>query len=223
MIKNIEEGRQIYVVCPLVSESEKMDLENAELLCEKLQKTVLSRYRVALLYGSMPQKQKDEVMREFVEGKIHVLVTTTVIEVGVDVKNASVMIVENAERFGLSQLHQLRGRVGRGNDQAYCILFDQLSSDVSRRRMEIMCQSNDGFYIAEQDLKLRGAGEILGKRQHGESSFKIADMFEDLGLIQKTQALAGAVAAGTAGLTTEEAEKISAHIEGLHDAEIAFN
>ncbi len=223
MIKNIEEGRQIYVVCPLVSESEKMDLENAELLCKKLQKTVLSRYRVALLYGSMPQKQKDEVMREFVEGKIHVLVTTTVIEVGVDVKNASVMIVENAERFGLSQLHQLRGRVGRGNDQAYCILFDQLSSDVSRRRMEIMCQSNDGFYIAEQDLKLRGAGEILGKRQHGESSFKIADMFEDLGLIQKTQALAGAVAAGTAGLTTEEAEKISAHIEGLHDAEIAFN
>lgn len=223
MVKNIEEGRQIYIVCPLVSESEKMDLENAELLCEKLQKTVLSRYRVALLYGSMPQKKKDEVMREFVEGNIHALVTTTVIEVGVDVKNASVMIVENAERFGLSQLHQLRGRVGRGSDQAYCVLFDQLSSDISRKRMEIMCQSNDGFYIAEQDLKLRGAGEVLGKRQHGDGNFKLADLFEDLELIQRTQSLAGAVAAESAALTKEEYAKIKAHIGALKDTDIAFN
>lgn len=223
MVKNIEEGRQIYIVCPLVSESEKMDLENAELLCEKLQKTVLSRYRVALLYGSMPQKKKDEVMREFVEGSVQALVTTTVIEVGVDVKNASVMIVENAERFGLSQLHQLRGRVGRGSDQAYCVLFDQLSSDISRKRMEIMCQSNDGFYIAEQDLKLRGAGEVLGKRQHGDGNFKLADLFEDLELIQRTQSLAGSVASGSAGLSPEEYAKINAHIEGLQDTEIAFN
>ena len=135
----------------------------------------------------MKPRLKDEIMMQFAEGKIDVLVSTTVIEVGVNVPNANVMIIENAERFGLSQLHQLRGRVGRGGDQAYCILFAHGSNEVTKKRMETMCISNDGFYISEQDLKLRGPGDFFGTRQHGLPEMKIANLFEDQDILKLAQ------------------------------------
>ena len=159
--KQIAEGRQVYVVCPLVEENEEIKAKAAVELTEKYQKELFPEYRVALLHGKMRPKEKDEIMQEFKEGKIDILVSTTVIEVGVNVPNASIMVVENAERFGLAQLHQLRGRVGRGEYQSYCILKYQGNSEVIRQRMKIMQSTNDGFIIAEKDLELRGSRRIF--------------------------------------------------------------
>ena len=159
--KQIAEGRQVYVVCPLVEENEEIKAKAAVELTEKYQKELFPEYRVALLHGKMRPKEKDEIMQEFKEGKIDILVSTTVIEVGVNVPNASIMVVENAERFGLAQLHQLRGRVGRGEYQSYCILKYQGNSEVIRQRMKIMQSTNDGFVIAEKDLELRGSRRIF--------------------------------------------------------------
>ncbi len=184
--KNIKEGMQGYVVCPLVSETEKSDLENAVNLAEKLRKT-FPDLKVGLVHGKMKAQEKNAVMTDFVSGTTNILVSTTVIEVGVNVPNSNIMIIENAERFGLSQLHQLRGRVGRGQAQAYCILVAHGSSDVTKMRMQTMCASNDGFYIAEQDLKLRGPGDFFGTRQHGLPELKIANLFEDNDLLIMAQ------------------------------------
>lgn len=191
--KNIHNGMQAYVVCPLVAETENSDLKNAEDLADKLTKAYPD-IRVGLMHGKMKAADKDEVMNGFSSGDIQLLVATTVIEVGVNVPNANIMVIENAERFGLSQLHQLRGRVGRGGSQAYCILITDSDNEVTKKRMETMCISNDGFYISEQDLKLRGPGDFFGTRQHGLPEMKIANLFEDRNILKLSQEAAKFIA-----------------------------
>ncbi len=189
--KQIDEGRQAYVVYPLISESEKLDLQNLEEGYNKLC-NIFCDYRLSKLHGKMKPKEKDEEMRRFASGETQILVSTTVIEVGVDVPNASVMVIENAERFGLSQLHQLRGRVGRGASQSYCVLVtDYKLSEDTRKRMEIMTTSNDGFEIAEADLKLRGPGDMEGTQQSGIAfDLKIANLARDEQLLQYVREVA---------------------------------
>ena len=183
--REILAGRQVYVVYPLVEESEKMDLRDATQRYEYLRDKVFPRFSVGLLHGRMKPEEKEEVMRRFVAGEIQILVSTTVIEVGVDVPNASVMVVEHAERFGLSQLHQLRGRVGRGAEQSYCVLLaSDKQTEVARERLGIMEQTNDGFKIAEKDLELRGPGEIMGTKQAGLPEFRVANLVRDLDILQ---------------------------------------
>ena len=189
--KQITEGRQAYIVCPLVEENEDMEgLQSVIELAEKYQKETFSEYKVAYLYGKMKPKEKDEIMERFKNGEIQILIATTVIEVGVNVPNASIMVVENAERFGLAQLHQLRGRVGRGEYQSYCILKYEGNSETIRQRMKVMCDTNDGFIISEKDLELRGSGDFFGTEQHGLPEFKIANLFEDIAVLKKVQRLA---------------------------------
>ena len=192
--KQIDEGRQAYVVYPLISESEKLDLQNLEDGYNKLC-NIFCDYRLSKLHDKMKPKEKDEEMRRFASGETQILVSTTVIEVGVDVPNASVMVIENAERFGLSQLHQLRGRVGRGASQSYCVLVtDYKLSEETRKRMEIMTTSNDGFEIAEADLKLRGPGDMEGTQQSGIAfDLKIANLARDEQLLQYVREVARAL------------------------------
>ena len=188
--KQIDEGRQVYVVCPLVEETEEIDAKAVLELTEKYKNEIFKNYRVEYLHGKMRPKEKDTIMQEFKEGNIDILISTTVIEVGVNVPNASIMVVENAERFGLAQLHQLRGRVGRGEYKSYCILKYDSKSDVVRQRMKTMQETNDGFVIAEKDLELRGSGEFFGTRQHGLPELKIANLFEDMPTLKMVQSLA---------------------------------
>jgi len=183
-LEEIKKGRQIYVVCPLVEENEDMKLSSVTALYEELKKTYFKSMEIAILHGKMSNKDKNLIMNEFKEGNIKVLISTTVIEVGVNVPNATVMIIENAERFGLSQLHQLRGRVGRGSHKSYCVLVANIKSETTKKRMDIMKNSNDGFYIAEQDLKLRGSGEMFGLRQSGENGLILSDLSEDFRLFK---------------------------------------
>ena len=188
--KLVNEGRQAYIVCPLVEENEEIDAKSVLELYEKYKKEVFSDYRLEYIHGKMRPKEKDEIMERFKNGEIDILMSTTVIEVGVNVPNASIMIVENAERFGLAQLHQLRGRVGRGEYQSYCILRYQGKSDIIRQRMKIMQDTDNGFIIAEKDLELRGSGEFFGSRQHGLPEFKIANLFEDMQILKSVQSVA---------------------------------
>ena len=192
--KQVEEGRQIYVVFPLIKENEKMDLLDLQNGFNELCET-FPNYRISMVHGQMKAKDKDEQMRRFVSGETQILVATTVIEVGVNVPNASVMIIENAERFGLSQLHQLRGRVGRGADQSYCLLLTKLElTKETRKRMEIMVATNDGFRIAEADLQLRGAGDIEGTRQSGMPfDLKIANLSTDGQILELARKAAGEI------------------------------
>lgn len=183
-LEEIKKGRQVYVVCPLVEENEDMKLSSVTVLYEELKKTYFKSVEIAILHGKMSNKDKNLIMSEFKEGNIKVLISTTVIEVGVNVPNATVMIIENAERFGLSQLHQLRGRVGRGAHKSYCVLVANIKSETTKKRMNIMKNSNDGFYIAEQDLKLRGSGEMFGLRQSGENGLILSDLGEDFSLFK---------------------------------------
>ena len=188
--KQIDEGRQIYVVCPLVEDSEEIDAKSVMDLVEKYKTQVFPNYKVEYLHGKLRPKEKDEIMQRFKNKEIDILVSTTVIEVGVNVPNASVMIIENAERFGLAALHQLRGRVGRGEYQSYCILKYQSNSDIVKQRMKIMQETNDGFIIAQKDLELRGTGEFFGTKQHGLPEFKIANLFEDMPILKSIQSVA---------------------------------
>ena len=182
--KEISAGRQAYVICPRVEASEMIEAENVldytKLLREKLSPGITVEY----LHGKMKGKEKNRIMERFAAGEIHVLVSTTVVEVGVNVPNATVMMIENAERFGLAQLHQLRGRVGRGQHQSYCIMVDGSGEEDTRKRLDILNRSNDGFYISSEDLKLRGPGDIFGLRQSGEMEFKLADIFTDANLLK---------------------------------------
>lgn len=188
--QQINEGRQAYIVCPLVEESEEINAKSVLELAEDYKTNVFKDYRVEYLHGKMKQKEKDAIMEEFKNGNIDILISTTVIEVGVNVPNSSIMVVENAERFGLAQLHQLRGRVGRGEYQSYCILKYNGNSDIIRERMKVMTSTNDGFVISEKDLELRGTGEFFGTKQHGLPEFKIANLFEDIQLLRSVQAIA---------------------------------
>ena len=188
--KLINEGRQAYIVCPLVEDSEDSDLKSVTALAEKYKTEIFKEYRLEYLHGKMKPKEKDEIMLKFKNGEIDILISTTVIEVGVDVPNASIMVIENAERFGLAQLHQLRGRVGRGEYKSYCILKNEGHSKTSKERMKIMCQTNDGFIISEKDLKLRGSGDFFGTAQQGVPEFKIANLFENIQELKIVQNLA---------------------------------
>jgi ATP-dependent DNA helicase RecG len=189
--REVKAGHQVYIVYPLVEESEKMDLRDATRRYEYLRDTVFPKLSVGLLHGRMKPGEKEEVMRSFVAGETQILVTTTVIEVGVDVPNASVMIVEHAERFGLSQLHQLRGRVGRGAEKSYCVLLTtDKNTMVARERLGIMAKTNNGFIIAEKDLELRGPGEILGTKQSGLPEFRIGNLVRDQPILEKARTAA---------------------------------
>ena len=179
MEQQIRQGRQVYVICPMVEESEGMDGENVLDYTAKLQQIFPSDIKIAFLHGKMHSREKNEIMESFAAGEIQILVSTTVIEVGVNVPNATVMMVENAERFGLAQLHQLRGRVGRGEYQSYCIFMQGNKEKETSKRLEILNKSNDGFYIAEEDLKLRGPGDFFGIRQSGLLEFKLGDIYQD--------------------------------------------
>lgn len=184
MKKQIAEGRQCYVICPMVEESESMEAENVIDYAGELQKEMGDGILVSYLHGKMKQAQKDEIMTQFGENKIQILVSTTVIEVGIDVPNATVMMIENAERFGLAQLHQLRGRVGRGKYQSYCIFMSASKSKETKERLEILNHSNDGFQIASEDLRLRGPGDFFGIRQSGLMDFKLADVYQDSNVLK---------------------------------------
>ena len=190
--KQVDDGRQAYIVCPLVEESEEEDndLKAVETLYEKCKNEIFPKYRVEYIYGKMKQKDKDEIMEKFKNKEIDILISTTVIEVGVDVPNANVMVIENAERFGLAQLHQLRGRVGRGEYKSYCILKYNGKGKNTKERMKIMCETNDGFVISQKDLELRGSGDFFGTMQHGLPDFKIANLFTDMDVLKLAQEVA---------------------------------
>lgn len=211
--KQIEEGRQAYIVCPLVEENEEINAKSVLELAEKYKTQIFPEYKVEYLHGKMRPIEKDEIMQNFKEGKIDILISTTVIEVGVNVPNASIMVIENAERFGLAQLHQLRGRVGRGDYKSYCILKYQGSSEVIRKRMKTMVDTNDGFVIAEKDLELRGSGEFFGTKQHGIPEFKIANLFEDMKMLKMVQSLAIKIEEEDPKLELEKNSKLKKLVE----------
>ena len=204
--KFIAEGRQAYIVCPLVDENEALGIKSASEYYEELSENQFKDYTLGLLHGKMKPKDKESVMRRFAAGEIQLLISTTVIEVGIDVPNAALMVIENAERFGLSQLHQLRGRIGRGEYSSACILISDVKSGDTKRRLDVIKNNTDGFKIADEDLKLRGPGDFLGSRQHGLPDMKIADIFAD----RETLHSAG-----------KEAEELLRHDPMLHDAENA--
>ena len=179
MTMELEAGRPAYVICPLIEESDKLDVQNAVEAYEHLATYFGSKFKVGLMHGRLHSEEKDAVMRAFSEGDIHVLVSTTVVEVGVNVPNATFMTIYDAERFGLAQLHQLRGRVGRGEYQSYCVLIADPKTDEGKERMTSMTETNDGFRLAEKDLELRGSGDFFGKRQSGLPEFKMADLVHD--------------------------------------------
>ena len=183
--REIRSGRQVYIVYPLIEESEKTDLKAATEMYRKLKDEIFPHYNVGLLHGKMKPADKEAVMKDFIEGRLHILVSTTVIEVGVDVPNASLMVIEHAERFGLSQLHQLRGRVGRGASQSYCVLMSaDKTTELAKLRLGIMEETNDGFKIAEKDLELRGPGDILGTKQSGIPNFRVANLVRDIQILE---------------------------------------
>ncbi|AIZ36631.1 ATP-dependent DNA helicase RecG [Parvimonas micra] len=182
--KHISEGRQAYIVCPLVDESDTLELQSVINLYERLKERYFQDVEIEFIHGKLKPVDKDRIMKNFENGKIKVLVATTVIEVGINVPNSNIMVIYNAERFGLSQLHQLRGRIGRGNYESFCILVSNNKSTNVKKRMDIMCSSNDGFYISEQDFLLRGYGDILGYRQSGEARFKILNIQKDYELLK---------------------------------------
>lgn len=204
--KFIAEGRQAYIVCPLVDENEALGIKSASEYYKELSENQFKGYTVGLLHGKMKPKDKEKVMRRFAAGEIQLLISTTVIEVGIDVPNAALMVIENAERFGLSQLHQLRGRIGRGEYSSACILISDVKSGDTKRRLDVIKNNTDGFKIADEDLKLRGPGDFLGSRQHGLPDMKIADIFAD----RETLHLAG-----------KEAEELIKRDPTLHDPENA--
>jgi ATP-dependent DNA helicase RecG len=186
--REVRAGRQVYIVYPLVEESEKMDLKDATRMYEHLRDRVFPNFSIGLLHGKMKPVEKEEVMRRFAAGETNILVATTVVEVGVDVPNASVMVIEHAERFGLSQLHQLRGRVGRGAQESFCVLLaSDKRTSVARERLGIMEETSDGFRIAEKDLELRGPGEVMGTRQSGLPTLRIGNLVRDVQILEEAR------------------------------------
>ena len=213
VLNQMDKGRQAYFICPLVEESEVIEANAVEEYLKYIRSGAFRGRRVEALHGRMKTAEKEDVMRRFAAGEIEALVATTVIEVGVDVPNASVMVIENAERFGLSQLHQLRGRVGRGNWQSYCILFCGGGGAVARERMKIMCETEDGFQIAEKDLELRGPGEFLGTRQHGLPQMYAGDLMTDMQLLKEAQKAAEEILQRDPQLAMSETKELRRRID----------
>ncbi|WP_405725948.1 ATP-dependent DNA helicase RecG [Anaerotignum sp.] len=211
--KHVKEGRQAYVICPMIEENEKLEVQNVLDYTEELIRE-LPDCRVTCVHGKMKAKEKQAIMDDFAAGKIDVLVSTTVIEVGINVPNATIMLIENAERFGLAQLHQLRGRVGRGSEKSYCILVSDTKTKIAKERMKTMTESEDGFVISEKDLKLRGPGEFFGIRQHGLPELKIADLYQDMPLLKEAQAAAAELLEKDRFLEAEEHLLLKEHIGG---------
>lgn len=216
----VGEGRQVFWVCPMVEESEELpeNVKAAEQYAKHLQTKVFPDLRVTCIHGRMKAKDKDKTMAAFAAGEFDILVSTTVIEVGVDVPNAALMIVENADRFGLSQLHQLRGRVGRGKHKSYCVLFSDAQGEDARARLRTMCKTNDGFLISEEDLKLRGPGDFFGSRQHGLPEMHVADLSGDMRVLKQAQAEAQALLASDPLLEKPENEPLRQRIDALFAA-----
>ncbi len=212
---HLDEGRQAYIVCPMVEESETVDLASAVSYYENLKDGSFSSYSVGLLHGKMKPKEKDKIMKDFSDGKIQLLVATTVIEVGIDVPNAVIMLIENAERFGLSQLHQLRGRIGRGSFKSTCILLSDKRGEDTKVRLKLMCSTCDGFKIADEDLRLRGPGDFLGKRQHGLPELKIADLSQDMALFRSAGNAAKSIYENDPRLLKYENRSLKQEMEGL--------
>lgn len=225
MKEQIALGRQIYIVYPLIDESEKLDLNNVMSGFESISRDFpMPQYRVSIVHGRMKAKDKEEEMQSFKNGRTHIMVATTVIEVGVNVPNASVMIIENAERFGLSQLHQLRGRVGRGADQSYCILMtgDKVGNDA-RKRMKIMCETSNGFDIAEMDLKLRGPGDLSGTQQSGVLDFRIADLAKDQAILERARQVAIDLLSADAHLMLPENNIVATQLSQAEKQSVNFS
>ncbi len=185
--KNADEKRQSYIICPMIEENEKMELKAVLSYTEQLKNEIFINYSVECIHGKMKNAEKQEIMDNFYKGKIDILVSTTVIEVGINVPNATIMIIENAERFGISQLHQLRGRVGRGSDKSYCVLVSDSKSKQSKQRLDTMVKHSDGFILSEKDLELRGTGDFFGTRQHGVPDMKIANLYKDMEILKQVQ------------------------------------
>ncbi len=221
--KHLDRGLQAYIVCPLVEESEVIDLTSAVEYAERLTSTTFKEYTAGLLHGKMKQKEKDEVMADFVSGKTQILIATTVIEVGVDVPNAVIMVIEDADRFGLSQLHQLRGRVGRGKEKSSCILISDAKGDTAKKRLEIMKTSSDGFVIADEDLKLRGPGDFFGEKQHGLPVMHIADMLDDMVLCNQSRDAAKEILNNDPQLEKKENLPLNREIKALFKDKYIMN
>lgn len=212
MQKQVEAGRQCYVICPMVEDSEHLEAENVIDYTQFLKESLGQGIQIAYLHGKMKQAEKDEIMEAFGRNEIQILVSTTVIEVGIDVPNATVMMIENAERFGLAQLHQLRGRVGRGKYQSYCIFMSASKTKETKERLEILNQSNDGFFIASEDLRLRGPGDLFGIRQSGLLDFKLGDVFQDAKILQMANEAATKLLEEDPELKKENHQKLREHL-----------
>ncbi|HRT82087.1 MAG TPA: ATP-dependent DNA helicase RecG, partial [Oscillospiraceae bacterium] len=214
--KHLDKGLQGYIICPLVEEGES-ELVAATRYASDLSEGFFADYKVGLLHGKMKAKDKDAVMASFASGETDLLVSTTVVEVGVDVPNAAIMVIENAERFGLSQLHQLRGRIGRGEHESTCILISDAQNEEAKRRLDIMAKTNNGFLIAEEDLKNRGPGDFFGSRQHGLPELKIADMLNDIDMLRLTQTLAKEIVSADPTLSQTQNRGLKAAVNELFD------
>ena len=215
--KQVREGRQVYVICPLVEYSEGLDAENVQDHAAMLKEKLDPSFRIATLTGPMPLNKKNEVMEKWASGEIDILVSTTVVEVGVDVANASTMVIEDAHRFGLAALHQLRGRVGRGPYQSYCIFISNDRSEQAMERLNILKQSNNGFDVACRDLQMRGPGELTGERQSGELSFKVFDLLRDMDIAEKAAESAADILSGAVNITNSEREILNAECESINN------
>ncbi|WP_101773208.1 ATP-dependent DNA helicase RecG [Peptostreptococcus faecalis] len=216
--EELSKGHQVYVVCPLVEESEVLDVLSVEEVYEQLKHEFFKDYRVGLLHGKMKASEKDEVMELFKQKEIDILVSTTVIEVGVNVPNATYMIVENAERFGLAQLHQLRGRVGRGSDKSYCTLIYDSKTEVTKQRMGIMEETNDGFKISEKDLEIRGPGDFFGTRQHGLPELRVANLFKHIKILRVAQKVAREIYADDPALMKKENHQMKLNVSRMFES-----
>ena len=213
LIKELQRGAQVYVISPLIEESEALDLKNALALEEELKAYFGDKAQVALLHGKMKSEEKDTIMQDFKKGKIDILVSTTVIEVGVNVPNATVMLIMDADRFGLSQLHQLRGRVGRGDKQSYAVLVANPKTESGKKRMKIMTETTNGFVLAEEDLKMRGSGEIFGTRQSGLPEFQVADIVEDYPILEEARKVASQIVSTPDWRTNADWYIVALHLE----------
>jgi ATP-dependent DNA helicase RecG len=215
----VGEGRQVFIVCPMVEENDELpdDVKSAQEYAKELQKDVFPDLKVSCIHGRMKAKEKDNVMASFASGEFDILVSTTVIEVGVDIPNAALMIVENADRFGLSQLHQLRGRVGRGSHKSYCVLFSDAKTDTAQSRLKIMTETNDGFVISQEDLRLRGPGDFFGSRQHGLPEMHVADLSADMRVLKQAQQEAQAVLTEDPTLSRPENKPLRDRIDELFE------